>query len=732
MQLARPEGWEILVPSVELTSGWLFEGAPVSLPHTVAPLPWRDWEPSSWERVWTYERRLELPADFEGRRVFLDVAGAMASARTFLNGTVVGEYRGGYLPFSHELTPYLRPRDNELTIEVDASWQPVPPNGHELGAAGVDFFQPGGLYRSVSLRAVPQTYLADAWARPLDVLAAERRRVEVEATIDATSPGPAHLAVELHGPTGLVSRGSVDLSLAAGSNLARVTLDGLADVELWDLDRPRLYEVRTLLGEHEVRTRIGFRQARFENDGFYLNGRRVQLFGLNRHQIYPYAGMAMPDRVQREDARILREELNCAMVRCAHYPQSPAFLDACDELGLLVFEEIPGWQHVGDADWQALAERDVADMVRRDRSRPSVVVWGVRVNESAPQPELYERTQALAKRLDPDRQTSGAMLADYHSKDGFAQDVFGYNCYAHDETGATLRPPLDGIPFLVTEAIGALAGPHFYRRTDPPSVQARQAYLHAQVHDQAARDPRYAGVLAWQAFDYDSMNGWIDHRLKCNGVGDTFRIPKLGAAIYAAQVSPSVRPVIAPAFHWDFALAEAIGPGEMVCSNCDRLELYVGSTHVASVRPDRERFPAIAYAPSFVDLEPSLEDLRIDGYVGDRLVLSRLLSADTTFDRLDVAASAAELAADGADATRVVIRAVDRHGNLRTTAMGEVDVELSGPAVLVGDSTFALEDNGGAFAVWIRSVAGATGQVELTAKHPTLGEDSLTLTVTTS
>ncbi|MBM7785022.1 glycoside hydrolase family 2 protein [Tenggerimyces flavus] len=715
---------------MELTSGWLFEGAPVTLPHTVAPLSWRDWEPSSWEGVFTYERSFDLPADFAGRRVFLDVAGAMTSTRTFLNGTEVGTHRGGYLPFSHELTPYLRPRGNALTIEVDATWQPVPPNGHELGAAGVDYFQPGGLYRSVALRAVPPTFVSDVWARPLDVLDAERRRVEVEATLDATSAGPARLVVELHGPSGVVSRAEVDLSLTAGSNVARVTLDGLTDVELWDLDRPRLYEVRTLLGEHEVRTRIGFRQASFENDGFYLNGRRVQLFGLNRHQLYPYAGMAMPDRVQREDARILREELNCTMVRCAHYPQSPAFLDACDELGLLVFEEIPGWQHVGDAAWQDLALGDVEDMIRRDRNRPSVVVWGVRVNESELWPELYDRTQALAKRLDPDRQTSGAMLAKFHSAEGFAQDVFAYNCYAHDESGATLKPPLDGIPFLVTEAIGSLAGPHFYRRTDPPSVQARQAFLHAQVHDQAARDPRYAGVLAWQAFDYDSMNGWVDHRLKCNGVGDTFRIPKLGAAIYAAQVSPAVRPVIAPAFHWDPALP--LGRGELVCSNCDRLELYVGSAHVTSALPDRERFPSIAYAPSFVDLSPSLEVLRIDGYVGDRLVLTRHFSADVGADVLSVAASSAELVADGADATRVVIRAVDRYGNVRTTTTGEVSVELRGPAVLVGDPTFALEANGGAFAVWVRSLPGATGPVAVTARHPRLGVGSLTLAVTTS
>lgn len=92
---------------------------------------------------------------------------------------------------------------------------------------------------------------------------------------------------------------------------------------------------------HEHRACIGFREARFAEDGFFLNGRRLTVFGLNRHQLYPYAGIAMPDRVQRRDARILCEEFNCTMVRCSHYPQSPAFLDACDELGMLVFEKTP-------------------------------------------------------------------------------------------------------------------------------------------------------------------------------------------------------------------------------------------------------------------------------------------------------------------------------------------------------------------------------------------------------
>src|SRR5207248_10639755 len=128
------------------------------------------------------------------------------------------------------------------------------------------------------------------------------------------------------------------------------------------------------IGRHALSRRIGFREASFRPDGFFLNGKRLQLFGLSRHQLYPYAGMAMGARAQRKDAEILKNEFNCNMVRCSHYPQSPAFLDACDELGLMFWEEAPGWHNVSSmAAWQDAVVRDVRDMVIRDRSRPSVI-----------------------------------------------------------------------------------------------------------------------------------------------------------------------------------------------------------------------------------------------------------------------------------------------------------------------------------------------------------------------
>lgn len=699
---------------------------PVTLPHTVVPLSWQDWDADTWEDRWCYRRWVDVPAD--AQRVFVDVDGALQAASVYVNGTLAGTQQGGYLPFAHEVTDLVEPGANLVAIVLDARWLPIPPSGHPDGHSGVDYFQPGGLTRSVDVRFEAATFISDLHVRPLDVLDPSARRVEVTCTIDPACGG--RVGVELRTGDGRVLASSAaDVS---GTEVV-LTLSGLDDVRLWAPDSPVLYDVVARLDSGSERTaRIGFREAGFEVDGFYLNGDRLELFGLNRHQLFPWTGMAMPDRVQRRDAEILRTELNCTMVRCAHYPQSPAFLDACDELGLLVFEEIPGWQYVGDAAWQDLVVADVERMIRRDRNRPSVVVWGVRVNESANYPELYRRTQEVAKALDPDRATSGAMVASEYSTDGFHQDVFAYNDYANDETGATLLEPLAGIPYLITEAIGALAGPHFYRRTDPESVQARQAFLHAQVHQQAAADERYLGVLAWQAFDYDSQNGWIDHRLKCNGVADTFRIPKLGAAIYQAQVDPVRRPVIAPAFHWDAdATGREAGDELMICSNCERLELFLGDDHLATVRPDTTRFGSLPYPPSFVMLPAmpgTLPELRIDGYLQSRRVVSRSFSANRTTDRLELLADDNEIVADGTDLTRIVLRATDAYGNLRTSAEGAVTIDVDGPAHLVGDATFPLESNGGAYALWLKATA--PGPIRLTAHHPHLGNATATVTAT--
>jgi beta-galactosidase len=718
----------------------------VTLPHCVAPLSWSGWQPESWQERWVYRRSFNASAAMRADRTWVRFEGVLTNASLFLNGRLVGEHNGGYLPFEFELTGALG-AENVLAVVVDGRWQlDVPPNlPHLSGPATIDFYQPAGIYRSATVYSEPLTRLVDVFARPLDVLS-DGRYLEINCVVDSSEPvdGPVRLVATVTQSGTVLADSATELpAVRTGRTAVQFDVRGLAKARLWDVDDPALCEVDVSLsvGPRSLghrRVRIGFREARFGTDGFFLNGRRLKLFGLNRHQWYPFVGGAMPDRVQRKDAEILKNELNCNMVRCSHYPQSTAFLDACDDLGLLVWEEIPGWGYVGDGSWQAAVLQNVEDMVTRDRNHPAIVVWGTRINETLGETALYGRTSRLAGRLDPSRPTSGALAgsAGYRLSLSEAADeqVFAYNDYtARRGEPFELRPPRSGVPYLVTEAVGTMSGPRYYRRADPASTQQQQAVLHASAHDLAAGDNRYCGLLAWCAFDYPS--GWYHSAdgLKSPGVVDIFRIPKLGAGFYRSQVDPDTKPVIEPGFHWDLGPdSPRGGPGTavMIWSNCEKLVLYLDEKPIGEATSRRARFPHLRYPPFAANLVVPTgrkPDLRIDGFVGDRLVLTRRFSANSRLDVLSCVADDAVLVADGSDATRVVVRAVDRFGAPRPYASGAASFDVSGPGVLVGQNPFDLGASGGAAAVWLKSVRGTPGQVVLRAQHPKLGAASVRL-----
>ena len=749
---------DFVAQEYSLNSGWLFRefanGADqvgyderdfttVTLPHCVTRLSWRDWNPAAWERIWVYRKHIDGAGLLDGR-VLIDFDGVMVNAVVMVNGQAAGSHQGGYLPWSTEVTSYLKPGDNLLAVVVDSRCTPVPPEGVPGKPGSVDFLQPGGIYRDVRLRILPDAFLSDVFARPANVLSSDRH-VDVQCTIDAaTAPdGPVRLTARLSDRTrqiAVVSQTSQDTP--AGTSVAALRLTGLGAIELWSPQNPKLYELTTTIsvpkgGTHSVSQRIGFREAVFRPDGFFLNGERLKIFGLDRHQLFPYTGMAMPARVQRRDAEILKNDLNCNMVRCSHYPQSPHFLDACDELGLMVWEEAPGWHHIGDAAWQDLVVQNVRDMVVRDRSRPSVIIWGTRLNEVTGYAGLWNRTRQAARELDGSRPSSGAM--GHRREKSWNEDVFAFDDYHLDPLGnARLLPPLDGVPYLVTESVGVqLPRPRHYRWIDPPVLLAKQAMLHAQVHDIAQSDPRYAGLLGWVAFDYASLMGPGGARVKWAGVADGFRVAKPGAAIYLSQVDPRVRPVIVPAFFWesgDGTLPGGPGPNAMIASNCERVEVFVGGAHAGSGQPvlDAALYGHLAYPPTLVDLTMTGNDrpeLRIEGYVDGRQVAVVRMSAGPEGDHLGMTADDTVIAGDGCDATRVVFRALDAYGNQRRFRTGEVTLHVAGPAELIGDNPFQLGTYGGLGAVWIRSRPGKSGPVTVSARHPVLGRAQVQLTV---
>jgi beta-galactosidase len=318
----------------------------------------------------------------------------------------------------------------------------------------------------------------------------------------------------------------------------------------------------------------------------------------------------------------------------------------------------------------------------------------------------------------------------HRSTDNWMQDVFAYDDYHSAPDGSVgLVPPVPGVPFFFSEAVGQFSygdrGFHNkYRRAGDVQLQQKQALYHAQVHDRAAADQRYGGVIAWCAFEYGSLvNDYAG--VKYPGVSDVFRISKLGASFYRAQIDPTVRPVIEPNFYWDFGPATPSGPGKGVAifSNLERLELFLDGKHHSVLYPDRRHFPHLKYSPFFADLtinEASKPELRIDGYMGDQRTFSRSFSADAAADQLLLRADDSMITGNGADATRLVFQVADKFGAPRLFAGGLVTLSMEGPGIIVGDNPFNLADSGGAGAVWIKARPESTGRMRVHAQHPRL------------
>jgi beta-galactosidase len=732
----------------------------IVVPHTNIELPWHSFDDKDYEFISTYRRRFKLPASAAGKRVFVDFEGVMTASTVWINGNLLGNYKGGFTPFSFELTKHLhKDGENVLVVEVDSTERnDIPPFGFEI-----DYMTFGGLYREVALRVVPQTYIDNIFAQPKDVLSGNPS-LDVNCFLAGDLAGEGGLSIEAElrdgervvaKETRAIGRGTAvgadasaaldpytDAAVYASTETLKdparytISLTHLGDVKIWDLDHPHLYavHVRLVRGGQVIdgdSRRVGFREAVFTDHGFSLNGKIVKLRGLDRHQTFPFVGQAMPGRVQRKDADILRKGLHCNIVRTSHYPQSRHFLDRCDEVGLLVLEEIPGWQHIGDEKWKQVAIDNVGRMIRRDWNHPSVVLWGVRINESLDDHDFYVSTNALAHALDDSRQTGGIR---YFQESEFLEDVFTMNDF-----GFPLKPP-NHPRYLNTEFVG-----HTFptKTTDDDERQREHTLRHARIHNQLASNPQYAGGIGWCAFDYNThANFGAGDRICYHGVTDIFREPKPAAGFYKSQCDPAEEIVLEPAFHWARS-DESVGFTKAVfCSNCDQLKIFGRENSVetnpwvqlAEIGPERTEFNHLKYPPFVLEMNKldlknfhaGWGDLRVDGYLDGKLVISKSLSGRGVDRKLELVADDHELIADGADTTRVVVRVTDEFGAVRTYANDPVIFTLEGPAKLIGDNPFALI--GGTCAVWIRA-GERPGNVRLTAKHPRLGSKTVDLTI---
>lgn len=707
----------------------------VNIPHTTKEIPYNYFDEKAYQFVSTYRKTLRIAREDLGKRVFIDFGAVMAYAEVYLNGQLIGSHKGGYTPFSFDLTDYIKfGEKNVLAVKVDSTERPdIPPFGYMI-----DYLCFGGIYRDVNLRLVEPIYIKNVFAKPQNVLA-DKKQVETTVFLANTQSQKGNVGIKV----ALSKKGTTIASVEQTVEIPAETeqsfdlyLQDLDGIELWDLENPNLYCLTVELFDEETSfdsftTRIGFREAVVKADGFYLNGEKIMLRGLNRHQSFPYVGYAMPARVQRKDADILKDELGLNMVRTSHYPQSPHFLDRCDEIGLLVFEEIPGWQHIGDEEWKEVAKEDVREMIERDWNHPCIFLWGVRINESQDDDTFYAETNRIARLLDPTRQTGGVR---YITDSTFLEDVYTMNDFAHSGGEVVLRDQKevtgleDFVPYMVCEFNG-----HMFptKRFDQEERLIEHALRHLRVQNAAALDPNISAAIGWCAFDYNThFDFGSGDRICYHGVMDMFRIPKMAAAVYASQLNPKKKIVLEPATLWARGERSIGGVLPLVIfTNCDAVEVTVGGEYIGKFKPAYDKYPGVEYPPIVIEEIPvtgvwghSWHGAEFKGYLDGELVASRNFAADPVPTQLLAIADDLELKADGIDATRIVFKLVDQAGNLLPYANEPISIEVAGEGKLIGPNLTGLI--GGCIGAWVKSSEEA-GEIKIMAKTTSLNSEQV-------
>ena len=574
-----------------LTEGGAWET--VDIPHTNCILPYNNFSEYLYQFVSTYQKTVTLRELKSKERVHLCFEGVMHTATVHINGHFIKEHKGGYTPFMCDITEYVREGENVIVVETDATEDPeIPPFGHV-----VDFLTYGGIYREVRIEYIHQIHIENAFIKTLSVTEPIKR---IQSIVQLNTPLSGNLKVRA---TYTKDDFKYQTEKATVKNNSVTFEDGFSSLLLWDLDHPHLYTATFELfdGKNLIdtyQTTFGVRQAKFTSDGFYLNNVRIKLRGLNRHQCYPYVGYAMPKSAQENDAYLLKHTLGLNVVRTSHYPQSKHFLNACDQLGLLVFEEIPGWQHIGDEMWKTHALHYTKSMIERDRNHPSIILWGTRINESKDDDAFYQATRDLAKTLDDTRQIGGVRnFAGSH----LIEDVYTYNDFVHRGFNRALEKPLKitktRVPYLVTEYNG-----HMFptKSTDAEMHRVEHAIRHLNVLHANYRLDTLSGAIGWCMHDYNTHKDFgSGDRICYHGVLDMFRIPKTAAYVYASLQHKT--PVLHVSSDLNMGEHPALSIDKVyVFTNCDYVDVYRNDTFIERHIPS-PKYTEMPHAPIIID-----------------------------------------------------------------------------------------------------------------------------------
>lgn len=699
----------------------------INLPHTpfVEPLVVLH----QWQGICYYRKILNVSKKEIDKQLWLEFEGAMHLADVWVNGQHLIQHSGGYTPFVVDVTGMLHAdRGNEILVRLDNRNNPLIPPGKPLET--LDFCYYGGLYRDVNLIVkhpvhITHPIMANEVAGggifvTYPYVSKQEAEIKVKTQVSNKVGTQRHLTIrhtlyewsKKKGRGKKVALVESPLVLAAGTTQHHTQQFTVNNPKLWYPDSPALYVLRTeVMDGRKVTdcedTRIGIRRIEMTREkGFVINDKPLKLEGSNRHQEYPYVGNAISDQAQYRDMYQIRDN-GFNTVRLGHYPQDPSVLEACDELGLLVIEPIPGWQFFNKA--QGFVDhtyKDIRDLIRRDRNHPSVIMWETTLNESWPPKSWKDQAVRIAHEEFPGDQcyTSG----DTYGYDGF--DV----CYNDWKEGYN-RPNTTSKPGFIREYYDYEFGGHYsttrVTRGDGDYALMQNAWNAQWSHNRyRAYYPWTIGGAVWSMYDYN--RGCCDN-ICYSGLADLFRLPKFGLLYFRTQMKEGTftpaGPMTYEVFinsHWLEGSSDTL----QVYGNVDEVKLQLNGRVIARQypddkpstseyvsRPDGGNAENIDFPPfTFFNVNWERGELKAIGYKDGKAVAEHVVRTPGAVEAMDITYFESGVPASCRDLLIVYVNLKDLQG---TGCFGEnnrevkLEVlqggELRGPATIKAEAGVA-------------------------------------------
>ncbi|MBT9875401.1 glycoside hydrolase family 2 [Bacteroides salyersiae] len=697
----------------------------VNLPHTVELMPSeasgsRNYQGPAW-----YRKHFTIDTKYQGKRLSLYFEAIMGKSSFYVNGLKVKEHFGGFLPIVIDLTEAGVKAGDDVVIAVcaDNSDDPSFPPGRKQYT--MDFAVFGGIYRDCYFISTNDIHITDANVAgqtasggvfvSYEDVSEQKAKINVKTHIANESPTGEKIRIEtilLDANGKKIASNKTNLRLASGTSGDVVQQLSVKKPALWHPDSPNLHQLKTVVycnGKvcDEVISRIGIRSIEFRGaDGLYINGRPFEdkLMGVNRHQDYAYIGNAVPNNLHWLDVKKLRDA-GCRIIRSAHYPQDPAFMDACDELGMFIIVATPGWQYWNpDPIFEKRIISDIRNMVRRDRNHPSVIMWEPILNETS-FPESFALNAYNATHEEYPYPGCYASIDD-KSKGAYKYDVI-YTAPKNENYYQNLGKSCFTREF--GDCVDDWNSHNSYSRVarewgEAPQIRQAQHYARKQYEgsltiDQFYKAPKgHIGGTLWHSFDH--QRGYHPDPF-WGGIMDAFRQPKYSYYMWMSQRDPAVKLLQADSGPMVY-IANAMTPFSpediVVYSNCDSVRITINGKTKLTQAPELEekgiRHPPIIFknAYSFVDIralhranKPEQCSIVAEGFIGGKVVATTKNMPSKRNEKIVLTIdSGLPLQANGSDIVTVIASITDKDGHVKRLSQETVIFEVEGEGELIG------------------------------------------------